>query len=139
MRLSEIVKELIRLGNASHAYWDRELPKYHPHYPLVRDGEQEVPPSPEDDQMLALLTGLSEDQLYAIALLAYIGRGDFTADNLPRAHQSVKEWFPNKDVAIDQLTASKALDDYLTDAMEELEKRHIDLDGIDFVNALSLS
>jgi hypothetical protein len=33
MKLSEAVREVIRLGDASRAYWDRELPKHHPHYP----------------------------------------------------------------------------------------------------------
>lgn len=139
MKLSEIVNELIRLGDASQAYWERELPKYHPRYPLVYEGEQEVPPSPEDDQILALLTSLPDDQLYAVALLTYVGRGDFTADNLPRANRSVKERLPDKDVVLVHLTASKTLGEYLTDAMEECEKRHIDVDAIDLANELAVN
>ena len=39
MKLSELVRQVIRLGDASRAYWDRELPKHHPHYPVIRAGE----------------------------------------------------------------------------------------------------
>lgn len=139
MKLSEIVNELIRLGDASQAYWERELPKYHPRYPLVYEGEQEVPPSPEDDQILALLTSLPDDQLYAVAMLTYVGRGDFTAGNLQRANLRLKEWFLDKDVTIAQLMANKSLGEYLTDAVEEFKKRHIDLDGTDFTSALAVN
>ena len=76
MRLSEVVREVIRLGDASRAYWDRELPKHHPHYPVIRAGEDSAPPSPEDAQIQALLKSLPENQLYALLLLTYVGRGD---------------------------------------------------------------
>ena len=46
MRLSEVVREVIRLGDASRAYWDRELPKHHPHYPVIRAGEDSAPRHP---------------------------------------------------------------------------------------------
>ncbi len=140
MRLSEVVREIIRLGDASRAYWDRELPKHHPHYPVIRAGEDSAPPSPEDAQIQALLKSLPEDQLYDVLLLTYVGRGDFSADNLPAARQNVKEIFPSRDLAIAQLTGSKTLlGEYLTDAMEEIQKRGIDLDGLQFASAVALS
>ena len=82
MKLSEAVREVIRLGDASRAYWDRELPKHHPHYPLIRAEEDSAPPPPEDAQIQSLLKSLPEDQLYALILLTYVGRGDFSADDL---------------------------------------------------------
>ena len=96
MKLSEAVQEVIRLGDASRAYWDRELPKHHPHYPVIRAGEDSAPPPPEDAQIQALLKSLPEDQLYALILLTYVGRGDFSADDLLPAYQTMKEIFPSK-------------------------------------------
>ncbi len=139
MRLSEIIREAIRLGDASRAYWDRELPKYHPHYPLIRDGEVSVPPPPEDAQIQKLLTTLSEDQLYALILLMYVGRGDFNADHLLPAYQSMKEIFPTRDLVIAQIVGNKALAEYLTDALEEIQKRHIDLDSLKFASPVEVS
>ena len=139
MKLSEVVRELIRLGDASRAYWDTELPKHHPHYPVILAEERSAPPPPEDAQIQALLNSLPEDQLYAVALLTYLGRGDFTADHLIRAYQTIKEILPSMELAISQITGQKALGEYLTDAMAEIQKRHINLDSLTFPSAVAVS
>src|SRR5438132_1508587 len=100
MRLTETVREAIRVGDRSRAYWDRELPKRHPHYPLVRPGEDSGPPPPEDAQLQTLLESLPEDQLYALISLMYVGRGDFSADRLLPAYETMKETFPSRQTAI---------------------------------------
>ena len=135
MKLSEAVREVIRLGDASRAYWDRELPKRHPKYPMIRAGEDSGPPPHEDAQIQALLKSLPEDYLYALILLMYVGRGDFSADHLLPAYQTMKETFPSKDLAIAQMTGKGTIAEYLTDAMEEIQKRHIDLDSLKFASA----
>lgn len=89
-----------------------------------------MPPPPEDAQIESLLKGLPEDQLYSLMLLAYVGRGDFSVEHLRTAYQVIKETFPSTDLAIAQLTAEKALAEYLTDASDEIRKRHIDLDRL---------
>lgn len=139
MKLSEAVREIIRLGDASRAYWDRELPKRHPHYPIICAGEDSGPPPPEDAQIQALLESLPEDQLYTLILLMYVGSGDFSADHLFPAYQTMKEMFPSKDLAIAQMMGTLALAEYLTDAMEEIEKRNIDLDGRKFTSTAGVS
>ena len=139
MKLSDAVREIIRLGDASRAYWDRELPKHHPHYPLIRADEDSAPPPFEDAQIESLLKSLPEDQLYAVILLMYVGRGDFSADDLLPAYQAMKETFPSKDLAIAHMMGQKTLAEYLTDAMEEIQKRHIDLDSIKFDRTVAVS
>jgi hypothetical protein len=139
MKLSEVVREVIRLGDASRAYWDRELPRHHPRYPVIRAGEASPPPPPEDAQIQALLRSLPEDQLYALLLLTYVGRGDFSADHLLPAYQTIKEIFPTRDLAIAQMTGNNTLAEYLTDAMEEIQKRHIDLDSLKLASTVAVS
>ena len=107
MKLSEVVREIICLGDASRAYWDRELPKHHPHYPVILAEERSAPPPPEDAQIQALLKSLPEDQLYAVALLTYVGRGDFRADRLIPAYRTIKETLPSKELAIAQITGAE--------------------------------
>ncbi len=138
MKLSEAVREIIRLGDASRAYWDRELPRHHPHYPLIRAEEEPAPPPPEDSQIQSLLESLPEDQLYALILLTRVGRGDFRADDLLAAYQTMKETFPGKDLVIAQMMGEKTLAEYLTDAMEEIQKRPIDLDTIRFERTVAV-
>ena len=139
MKLSDVIREIIRLGDASRAHWDRELPKHHPHYPVVHAGEDSVPPAPEDMQIEALLKSLPDDQLYALILLTYVGRGDFSADRLLPAYQTMKEAFPSRDVAIAQMMGTTAIAEYLTDAMEEIQKRHIDVDSLSFPGTVAVS
>lgn len=139
MKLSESVREVIRLGNVSRAYWDRELPKRHPHYPVIGAGEDSVPPPSEEAQIESLLRSLPEDQLYALILLTYVGRGDFSADGLLPAYQTMKEAFPSTDLAIAQMTGNTAIAEYLTDAMQDVQKRHIDLDKLSFVSDAAVS
>ena len=107
--------------------------------PLIRAGEDSAPPPPEDAQIQSLLKSLPEDQLYALILLTYVGRGDFSADHLLPAYQTMKETFPSKDLAIAQMTGKKTLAEYLTDAMEEIQKRHIDLDSLKFASTVAVS
>jgi hypothetical protein len=139
MTLSEVVREIIRLGDASRSYWDRELPRDHPHYPLIVAGEKETPPPPEDAQILSILENLPEDQLYAVALLMYLGRGDVIATQIPSAFLTVKKILPSKDLAIDQLMSQTALAEYLADAVAEAQKRHINLDDLAPSGAVAVS
>jgi hypothetical protein len=139
MKLSEVVREAIRLGDASRAYWDIELPKHHPHYPVILAEERSAPPPPEDARIQALLNSLPEEQVYAVALLTYVGRGDFSVDRLVPAYRTIKEILPNKELAIDQITGQKALGEYLADAMAEVQKRHINLDSLTFPSAVAVS
>ncbi len=132
MKLFEVIQEVIRLGDASQAYWDRELPRHHPRYPVILDGEQPAPPPPEDAQIAKLLENLPDNQIYVVALLTYVGRGDFTADHLGSKYEAVREMLPTRELAIAQITGQKTLADYLADALAEFQKRHIDLDSLTF-------
>jgi hypothetical protein len=89
--------------------------------------------------LLALLHSLQEDQVYALAVLMYVGRGDFSADHLQHAYQAIREALPKKELAIDQLTGEMTLAEYLTDALEEIQRRRIDLDGLNFLSTVSAS
>jgi hypothetical protein len=132
MKLSKVVREVIRLAKASRAYWDRELLRRHPAYPVVHAGEDSGPPPPEDARLRAILEGLPDDQLYAITLLALVGRGDFSADCLTATYDTVKDMLPSRSVAIEHVSGQIALAEYLTDAVEELKKRQIDMDSLKF-------
>jgi hypothetical protein len=130
MRLSEAANEVIRLAEAIHAYWDRELPKRHPQYPWIRSGEDPGPPALEEAQLQDFLKRLPADQVYALALLMYIGRGDERVDHLAERYQTMKETFQTPEHAIAQITSKRALDEYLTDGLAEIKKGGIDVDTI---------
>jgi hypothetical protein len=106
---------------------------------VIHPREKPVPPPPEDAQIEALLGTLPEEQLYALALLTYVGRGDYTGDDLTAAYQTAREILPRRELAIAQIIEQKTLADYLADVMEELQKRHVDLDNLKLDSAVAVS
>lgn len=130
MKLTKIVDDVIRLGDASRDYWEGELRKHHPDYPIVHEGEFEVPPSPEDALIQQLLAGLTDEQLYLVLWLAYVGRGDYRSDDLSGGYHDLKATFPQRDVAIAQLASNKFLAEYLKDAIDDLQRHKIEVDRL---------
>jgi hypothetical protein len=135
MTRSEALKELIRLAERSRAYWDKELPKHHPKWPIIQTGEDSGPPPQEDAEILKILESLSDDDLYLLCLLMYVGRGDFDIDHLRPAYLRIRDTFPSRDLAIDQILGKRALSEYLTDAWDAVQKRHINLDSPSFASS----
>jgi hypothetical protein len=130
MKLSESVAKVIELSTAIDNYWNTELPRRHPHYPIISPGEDSGPPPPEALQLEHLLKSLPDDDVYAITLLMHLGRGDFGPEELPAHYEALKKRFPSPERAVAQLMGKASLSDYLTDGMAELEKVGIDLDQL---------
>ncbi len=132
MKLSEAAKEVIVLAEAIRTYWDTELPKRHPHYPFIHLGEDSGPPPPEEQKLKDLLASLPEDAIYKLALIMYLGRGDFGTDDLAGRYQALRETFGNPRWAASQMMGKTPLADYLTDGLAELRKAGIDMDQLSF-------
>jgi hypothetical protein len=130
MKLSQAVEKVITLAKAIREYWETELPKRHPDYPLVRPGEKPLPPPAQEKQLTKLFASVPDEFVFQIALLMYLGRGDFDADDLEEQYETLRENFDNADALASQLTQKAPLADYLQDALAELEKHGIDLDRL---------
>ena len=128
MKLSQVLPEVIRLSQAASDYWETELPKRHPNYPLVYPGEDSGPPPPEEKMLRDLLDGLPEDALYKIALIMRLGFGRFGTDKLASEYQRAKEEFGPREEAVAILAATAPLGEDLSDGLEELRKAGIDVD-----------
>jgi hypothetical protein len=129
MDLSEIIPKLSSLSKAIETYWDTELPKRHPDYPFVRAGEDSGPPPPEEKALRELFASLPDDAIYKLALILYLGRGDFGTDDLVGHYQALKERFESSTLAASQMMG-KPLADYLADGVAELKKSGIDVDHL---------
>src|SRR5438874_12481516 len=95
MKLSEAVQRVIALGNAIHEYWETELPKRHPNYPVMNPGEKPLLPPPEEKKLAKLFSSLGDELIYQIGLLMYLGRGDFDVGELADYYKVLKEQFPS--------------------------------------------
>ncbi len=130
VRLSEVVQEVIRLAERIRVYWDTELPKRHPDYPIVNPGEDSGPPPPEEAQLRKLLMKLPAEMIYKLVLIMYLGRDDFDTRDLAEQFREIKDDFPKSEWAVSQMMAKAPLADYLIDGLAKLSQDQIDVDRI---------
>ncbi len=126
----DAVNRIIELANAIQAYWDRELPKAHPEYPLVHEGETSPPEPAEQKALQAFVNSLPEGQLHKALLTVRVGRADISVDNIIDGYAQLKQEFPDKDSAINRILDTTALGDYLSDGVERLKRESIDIDSV---------
>ncbi|MCI0379917.1 MAG: DUF3775 domain-containing protein [Gemmataceae bacterium] len=130
MKLSETAQKVIALAEAIRKYWETELPKRHRDYPLIRAGEDSGPPPPEEKKLKNLLEKLPNNDIYKLALIMFLGRGDFGTDELPAKYKALTETFGKPEQAASRLIAKGALADYLNDGLVQLKKNAIDIDDL---------
>jgi hypothetical protein len=133
MNLSEAAKRVIELGRKVRAYYETELPKRFPNYPLVNPGDDpdapDVPPPPEEIQLQDFLATLSENMIYQLILLIYLGRGDFSSGDLAGYYAALKGTVGDREQVADYIMTFKAtVADNLEDGLEELRKHKINVD-----------
>jgi hypothetical protein len=135
MRLSETAQEIIKLAAEVRSYWSRELPKRHPHFPMVSPGEDSGPPPPEKQRLRELLLNLPPDAIYQLALIMYLGRGDFDATDLAQEYDNVRSTFAKPSWAATQMLEKAPLADYLSDGLTKLHDKGFDVDHLPLAKA----
>ena len=137
MDLSKTIEEVISLSEEIQAYWEAELPKRHPDYPFVHSGEDSGPPPPSEERLKELLENLPKEVIYTLALIMYVGRGDFGTDDLAGHYKEVKRMFDKPTAAIRQMMQKSLLADHLRDGLDELRKSGVDVDHLVETSAFS--
>jgi hypothetical protein len=135
MNFSAVVQRVIELATAIRNYWDTELPKRHPKYPLVRAGEDSGPPPPEEAELREFLKTRPPEEIYKLLSLMYLGRGDFDAIGITEMARDLVKTFPAPDQAIRHIMAKGPLADYLADGVRELAAHHLDIDHLEEAKA----
>ena len=135
MKLSQAAEKVISLATAIQEYWDRELPKRHADYPLVAPGEDSGPPPPEEEELREFLESLPTDDVYKLALLIYLWRGEFQTQDLAEGFESLKRQFPETQLLIARLVDKASLADDMTDGIAKLNDAGISLDDLSFASA----
>jgi hypothetical protein len=133
MKLSTVVKKVLRLAEAIQSYWEVELPKRYPNYPFVNPGEEDGPPPPEEKKLRDLLATLPDDYVYKLALIAYLGRGDFEVAELDRGVKLLQERFDNPRESACHILEKASLAEYLSDGLTKLKAERVELDKMDIM------
>ena len=130
MNLSEAATRVIELGRQIYDYYTEELPKYYRNYPLVGPDEEGAPPPPEEKELKHFLSTLPADMVYRLALIMYLGRGDFRTDDLAGKYQNAKDTFGDSEYLISEMVANSPLVSCLSDGLEELLEHGLDVDEL---------
>lgn len=131
MKLSEAAQEVLPLAREIREYWDRELPKHYPDYPIVHPEKDVAPPSPPQAKKLTeILRKLPDEQVYQLLVLIYLGRGDFGTEELALQVDELKQRYKKPQRAVAQLTENGLVDEYLEEGLAELKKSGIDVDSL---------
>ena len=93
--------------------------------------EESAPPPPEEKELRDFLTALSDEMIYQLMLIMYLGRGDLGTDGLAEYYETLKGTIGDPEDAASQMMIYKAtLADELSDGLEELRKHKINVDKI---------
>jgi hypothetical protein len=129
--LSEVVDRVIDLSGKISAYYDRELPKWHPHYPAAYPGEGEPPPPPEEQELSDFLNSLPDEILYQLMVLVAIARYEIGIDGIAGYYEEWGNLVAPREEALTLLMHHKAsLVDRLGSALEELQNHQIDVNHL---------
>ncbi len=130
MKLSEAAATVIALARAIRAYWEAELPKRHPDYPVMHRDEDSGPPPPENAKLKEFLASLPPEMVYQLVLVMYLGRGDFETADLAEHFEQIKTTLGKPEWAISQMMGKAPLADYLTDGLDKLKRSRINADKL---------
>jgi hypothetical protein len=130
MKLSQTIQKVIALAGKVRTYYDAELPKWYPDYPIVKPG-QEGPPSPKEERELKeFVRALPPEMIYRLLLIMYLGREDFGIEDLASRYEALKQTFGQPEWAASQMLEKAPLAQYLTDGLSELKRHRIPVDDL---------
>jgi len=135
MKIEVAANRVLALAKVIRDYWATELPKRHPNYPIVDPDADSGPPPPQEKELRQFLKRLAPDTVYKLALIMYLGRGDFDTNDLPAKYQTIKENFDSPAALIAQMMEKASLADYFEEGMATLGSQRIDLDKLDLTTA----
>lgn len=131
MALTEIAQRVAELARQRRSYWDAELPRRHPDYPVVHPNDPVTPPPPQEHELHNVLQLLTEDAVRQLLLIMYLGRGDFAAGELAENYERVRAAFPQRDWAIRQMLDKAPLAEYLEQGLSRLGQEGIDPNSLE--------
>ena len=130
MKLSEVVHRVIELAGKVREYYDTELPKRHPNYPLIGPDDVTAPPPPEEGELRDFFSTLPVEQIYLLRSLMDLGRMGFKANDLAKNYDAWADSSSDPAYAAVEMLHNVPLADQLLDGLEELHKHRIDLDEL---------
>ena len=134
MTIATAVSKVMPLAMAIQNYWEKELPRRHPNYPLVDPNVDDGPPPPETQLLREFLERLPEETLYRLGLIISPGRARFDTSRLESRYHELRDEY-DVSSCIAWVLDNIHLADDLEYGMEILSEKGIDLDKLDLTLA----
>lgn len=131
MALSTLLERVLELTRTIDEYWDEILPKHYPDYPFADYDTPEPPAPPEEAELVRTIDTASEDDVYGLLVLFYLGRSRLDVDGLSTARDVVRADFPTREAAVEKLSTAASLGGYLEMGLERLETYDIPLESLE--------
>jgi len=130
MKLSEAATKSIELSAKVLEYYERELPKFHPNYPLINPDDSEPAPPPEEAELREFLEVLSPETIYQLYLIKNIGCYVYKVNEMNEHYQELLSMYPKKEWTLTILARNVTLADDLRDGIEILREAGFDVDTL---------
>ena len=128
MTFSEVVARVTELSAAINAYWDAELRKLHPRYPIVNPDIPDPPPPPQAEELRRFLRARPAGEVHK--LLALSAAGEYlSAPEFIRRLGDYNTNPPDVNDGIEELVGMPALEEYLPEGVRRLTVAGIKLDA----------
>lgn len=134
MTFSEVVARVTELATAINAYWDTELRKVHPRYPIVNPDIPDPPPPPEEEELRRFLGARPAEEVHKLMAIYHLGVGRFKPADFPGPARP--DGLPElmTDEIIDEF-ATGDLSEFLLVGVHDLRAAGIDLNALESVAA----
>src|ERR1043165_5558853 len=130
MKLSQAAERVIALARKVRKYYDTELPKRYPDYPIIDPAQEGPPPPKEERELRNFLRSLPSETIYRLMLVMCLGREDFGTDDLRGSYEALKHTFGKPELAASRMIATTPLAAYLSDGLLELKRHRIPVDNL---------
>jgi hypothetical protein len=130
MKLSEVIHELRQLGQARTHYWETELPKIYPRYPLIYPGEPEEVPGPDEIRMRQFAQSLPIDVLNMLEVLVDLMWRKIEPADIGSRFREYQQRYTDHSYAVNRLMRHGMLELDLEDSLEILADHGIDVDSL---------
>jgi len=130
MKLSEAATKSIELSAKVLEYYERELPKFHPNYPLINPEDSEPTPPPEEAELREFLDSLSPELVYQLHLIMDLGCYLYKVSEIEEHYKEFLSTFPRTEWAIQLLSGYPSLAANLRDGIEILHEAGLEINAL---------
>ena len=130
MKRSELIGRVIELATAIRNQEAAEWLKRYPEGPIVVRASDPLPPPADKTPLRELLLGLPAAEIYMLTLIMYMGRGDFSPEDLLGKYHQLSDTFKKPTWAVKQMIDKVTLAQYLSKGLERLSEAGIEVDNL---------